>query len=270
MRIVTPMRSSRAIVCLGGVLLAACGGSDPSAELSSAPVADTAAIDYADGAFVANDGSAEPGADAPAATDASSPGGTAADGGGDDDPATAASTTVAADGGGGNGGGGATGTTAAPSGSTTVTTAGGTTGSSSQLAVGTGIVQIGDVMYPFVAEECEIDSLGFFLFGYGTSSAGDPVEVDISGDTDDVDGDGTPDVNFDMYVVPDLDAGDSVSSLPDFFASKVETSTYTEGEDVELVITGTTVSGSGPIEDFNGVAIPIGETRPMTFEVRCA
>ncbi len=265
------MRSSTAIACLGVFLLAACGTSTPTAD-DSIPSAETGPIDYADGAFVRDDGSTDPGGDeSPPATDVTASGGVTSDEPNPSQPAATASTAATTTAGttGGSASGGATTTVASNGGSTTATTTGGSTGSSSELAVNTGIVRIGDVTYPFDAETCDIDNTGFFVFGYGTSSEGDPIEVDLAGDTVDLDDDGSPDVNFDMYVVPDVEAGDSVTDLPDFFASKVETSTFSEGEDIVLSVTATTVSGSGPIEDFHGVAIPLGETLPMSFEARC-
>ncbi|NND75393.1 MAG: hypothetical protein HKN44_10345 [Ilumatobacter sp.] len=248
------MRTTMAIV--GGLcwLVAGCGSSEPASDTVLTPVVETGTINYAEGAFVRNDSSSTAGSDgaAPTATDAAETGTTA--------PAAASTTEASA-------------TTV--EGDTTVssTTAGSattTSGSVSPLGVDEGIVTIGTVTYPFAAQTCDVDSLGFFVFGNGTSSGGDQFEVDISGETVDLDGDGTSDVNFDIFVVATPAVGEDASGYPEFYASKVQTSDFSEGDDLVLNVAGTTVSGSGPIEDFNGIVISTGETLPMTFEARCA
>lgn len=257
------MKSITAFAAVGGLLLlTACGTSEPASDSATSSVVPDS-VDLTDGAFIPNGGSANDG-DAPEGTDA-----TDATDVTDAAGSTAPATTVA---GGGAGTPDATtipptaGGSTAPTSSPTVTTVAGSTES---LNVNEGIVRIGEVSYPFEADECDIDSTGFFILGYGTGSDGLRVEVDISGDTDDLDADGTDDFSFDLFVVPDADAGEDTSGLPDFFTTKITTSTFSEGDDVTVVIDGQRMSGFGPIEDFNEVVIPAGRTLPMTFELRC-
>lgn len=249
------MNSTLVVAGVGTLmLLAACGSADPATDTSIPPVAETDVINYAEGAFIPN-GSRTGDAGEPSGTDVASdvPPSTDDAAGAVDATATTigdvTSTTVPADG---------SATTVAPS------------GSAPQLGASEGLVRIGAVDYPFTTETCDVDDLGFSVLGFGASSSGQPVEIDIVAETVDLDGDSTVDISFDMFVVPNVAAGVDVSNLPDFYASKVKTSSFSEGDDIVVTVSGTRVSGSGPIEDFNGVAAPDGQTLPMTFDVQCA
>lgn len=255
-----------AIVLLGLCLVAACGSADTDSD-TVVPVVETGTINQAEGAFTRNPGTETDASGSvtvrsdPVPTDAS-------DASEDDDGSNAADgVTTTVDGDGEDPPESTTaGTTASGNDTAASTTAPPASGDS--LGIGEGLVRIDDVDHPFVTDLCDVDDSGFFIFGTGTSSGGDPFEIDISGDTIDLDGDGTDDLNFDLVVTYDGGSNDS-SSVPEFYASKVVTSTFTEGEDVTVTVDGSSVSGSGPIEDFNEVAAAAGTTLPMTFAVRC-
>jgi hypothetical protein len=85
----------------------------------------------------------------------------------------------------------------------------------------------------------------------------------------DIDGDGDDDFSFDVAIEPDAGPDVDLDTLPDFYAIKVESDDFTQGQDIAVTLDGSHLFGSGPIEDFNGIAIPEGESRPMTFDATC-
>lgn len=149
-----------------------------------------------------------------------------------------------------------------------VTAPGPTSPGTGSGAVGRGVVQIGGVDYAFVADSCDVNDDGFEVFGYGAANDGARVEVGIVFESFDFDGDGVAESTFDLIVDPDPSAGGDRSKLPEFYIS-VEDTDLSGGGTVTVIVDGRQIAGSGPIEDLNGIAAPVGSTLPMTFEASC-
>jgi hypothetical protein len=137
---------------------------------------------------------------------------------------------------------------------------------------GGGVVNIADDVYTFEAQICVAQGASFTASGPGTSAAGVPAWVDISYSNDfDFDGDGASDVTVDLSVeVGKTEVfGSGGDDEPSFSANKIDSATLKSGEDITFTFDGNTISGAGPIADFSGVAVPFGETVPMTFDATC-
>lgn len=269
------MRKSVPIVLLLSVLAGACsGGSDSAATLQSdTTVAPDA--DLAEGAFERVE--QEP-SDSSAGTDVvdTDPAATDPDPTGTDlpttnssgsDPATDARETT--------GGGSVTSSTpvvtsAAPN--STPTESNPPTDPDIEVSsteVGQGTIVIDGVTYAFGADFCEFASDAVFIEGVGVSSAGQAFVAGVVFQRFDFDNDGVVDVEFDVSVESIPRDDQDFDDLPDFFAAKVESADFTEGEDLTYSITTTRLSGGGPIGDLNGVAVPFDQTVSMTFDVEC-
>lgn len=274
------VRKSVPIVLIVAVLAGACsGGSDSAETLASDTTA--APIDFADGAFERVEqppSDAAPRSSDPATTDpdpvVTEPPTTGSSG---SDPTTtnAGQTTDAG-----------SVTSSAPASGSTVTSAAPDNGSSgntptesnppidpdvevSSTEEGQGTIVIGDVTYAFGADFCEFASDSVFVEGVGVSTAGQAFIAGVVFQRFDFDNDGVVDVEFDVSVESIPRDDQDFNDLPDFFAAKVDSADFTEGEDLTYSITATRLSGAGPIGDLNGVAAPIDQTLPMTFEVEC-
>ena len=279
------MTKSVPIVLLLAVLAGACsGGSDsPAAVSSDTTVASD--IDFAEGAFerVEQEPSDSSATSGPADTD---PDGTDpdADGPSDSDPATTDSSTDDPATNPATGAG--TVASSTPAGGSTVASSAPGTGSSggtptesnpptdpdidvSSTEEGQGTIVIDGVTYAFGADFCDFASDSVFIEGVGVSSAGRAFIVGVVFQQFDFDNDGVVDVEFDVSVESIPDDDQDFDDLPDFFAAKVDSADFTEGEDLTYSITDTRLTGGGPISDLNGVAAPLDQTVPMTFEVSC-
>ena len=138
---------------------------------------------------------------------------------------------------------------------------------------GGGRVTIDGSDYTFDASVCIAQGPSFLAQGPGTGPDGTPAWFDISYSEDyDFDSDGELDTSLDLFIEVGKTEmfGEGSDDQPDWAASKVDSASMTFGEDISVEFDGTTLSGSGPINDFNGVAVPFGETAPMTFQATCS
>jgi hypothetical protein len=109
--------------------------------------------------------------------------------------------------------------------------------------------------------------------GVGAGPDGTPAWIDISYAADsDFDGDGVEDVTLDIMVeVGKTEVfGSGADDQPDWSASKLDSSSMQMGEEIDVTFDGNSITRSGPIEDFYAVAVPFGESVPMTFEATCS
>jgi hypothetical protein len=131
---------------------------------------------------------------------------------------------------------------------------------------GGGVVTIDGVPWTYTAEVCIAQDLDFIAAGPGESPDGTPAWIDVTASGDfDVDGDGENDRIVDVYVTVGQTGmfGGGSEDDPDYAASSM----FSEG--LTFTLDGGRISGSGEIEDYNGIAIPYGERRPVTFEAAC-
>ena len=136
---------------------------------------------------------------------------------------------------------------------------------------GGGVVTIDGVAYTFGATAvCIFQGTDFVAEGLGQDPDGNPAWVSISLGVDDLDGDGEEGPSIDIFVEPGRTElfGDGPDDAPDFTAS------YWDGfSDPSMEITyelsDGVARGSGPIQDYSGIAIPFGENGEMTFEASC-
>lgn len=136
---------------------------------------------------------------------------------------------------------------------------------------GGGVVTIDGTAYTFEATGvCISQGDDFVAEGLGQDPEGNPAWVSISASMEDFDGDGTEGPSIDVFVEPGrLELfGEGPDDAPDFSAS------YWEGfgdasQEIVYELDGGSISGSGPVQDFNGVAWPFGESREMSFEASC-
>lgn len=136
---------------------------------------------------------------------------------------------------------------------------------------GGGVVTIDGVAYTFEATGvCVYQGTDFVAEGLGQDPDGGPAWVSISASMEDFDGDGTEGPSIDVFVDPGRTElfGDSPDDAPAFSAS------YWEGfgdasQEIVYELSDGRISGSGPVQDFNGIAWPFGESREMSFEASC-
>ncbi len=139
---------------------------------------------------------------------------------------------------------------------------------------GGGTVTIDGAAYGFEADICIAQGTSFVAEGLAAAPDGTPAWVSISyeGDSFDFDSDGEDDTTLDVYVEVGRTEmfGSGGDDQPDWTATKVDSATIVIGEDVTVDFDGDNIAGGGPISDYNGVAVPFGETAPMTFEASCS
>lgn len=126
-----------------------------------------------------------------------------------------------------------------------------------------GLITIGGVDYPFGAESCQVSPELVDVRGIGVASDGSEFEAAISFSSDDFDADGTPDTTLEI-VVTGIDGPES----PNFYGVAYGSSGGVSDEAITVLVQAPRISGSGPIEDLNGIAFG-GEPTPMTFEATC-
>ena len=125
---------------------------------------------------------------------------------------------------------------------------------------GGGVVTIDGVGYTFTAEICVDQAPDFVAAGPGQSDDGTPAWVDVSlGD----EADGESSVSVEVGKTELFGSGGD--DQPDFFAIN-----YGESTEFTFTLEGGQTSGSGEIQDFNGVAVPFGQRVPLTFEAGCS
>lgn len=136
---------------------------------------------------------------------------------------------------------------------------------------GGGTVTIDGVVYTFEATGvCVVQGTDFVAEGLGQDPEGNPAWVSISASMEDFDGDGTEGPSIDVFVEPGKTElfGEGPDDAPDFSAS------YFEGiadpsQEIVYELSDGRITGRGPVQDFNGVAFPFGESREMSFEASC-
>ena len=136
---------------------------------------------------------------------------------------------------------------------------------------GGGVVTIDGVAYTFGATGvCIFQGTDFVAEGLGQDPDGNPAWVSISLGVDDLDGDGVDGPTVDIFVEPGRTElfGDGPDDAPDFTAS------YWEGfsdpsEEIVYELSNGLARGSGPVQDYSGIAIPFGERGEMEFEASC-
>ncbi len=280
------MRLAPCLVVL--VVSGACGGSAGTDPVDSVDTVAPTTIDLADGLFQRTDGDdgdvgddAGDDRDAPVTTESvvgsgdfvgdTTTGNTATTGGSDDggtdgtdgsldDETTTDGESTATD-----AGGGSTGTVAA-GGSGTTTAAG---PASKQAGPNQGVIVIGDQEFVFATSSCSISPTSIEVEGTGTSADSSTFEAGIYLEQFDFDADGRDDTQFVIAVEPDPAAA-GAADVPDFYLEKIDSAGVTSGEDVTFTVEGTRLRGSGSITDFNGVAFPVDQPGPITFDVCCA
>lgn len=136
---------------------------------------------------------------------------------------------------------------------------------------GGGVVTIDGGEYPFEANGvCLAQGTDFVAEGLGQTPDGEPAWVSISMSNDDFDGDGDESQYIDVFVEVGKTElfGSGGDDQPDWSASYTD---EFENPDMEIVaeLNGSTASGNGPIQDYNAVAIPFGESVDMSFEASC-
>lgn len=278
-----------AVIVTVAVGLAACGGADDTDVTVSVEPGPTTTIDLADGALIQNEGvtldadgvqvtsgadaAEEAGAEtipntraADAVTDTAAGGDTVATDTGSGGAADNSGGTASADGS-TDGSAGGTASDGATTGGTA--DAGGGTGARS-IDPGQGLIVINGVSYPFDIAICEFESDAIEIVGGGVSSDGAGFEADIFYEGADIDDDGTVDSVLEVSVLVDVPLGADGDSVPEFSVFDVTTSSSGSDSVLTFEITGSRISGSGTIEDFNGVAFPADRPGPMTFDASCA
>ncbi len=262
------MKSRRwAVIVTIALGLAACGGADDADVVLSVEPASTTTIDLADGAFIKNDGVTLDGNGVPVTTVTVDPA--------DDTGAstTLATTTlpsdasVATDTGSGEDNGS---TGDASGGATTGGTATSGGGAGTTLGPASGLIVINGVSYPFETTVCDISDGSIEISGGGIASDNAGFAVDIFFDGADIDGDGTADTVLEISVLVDVPAGADGDSVPEFSVFDITTSSSGDDSVLTFEVTGSGISGSGTIDDLNGVAFPADSPAPMTFAVRCS
>jgi len=135
-------------------------------------------------------------------------------------------------------------------------------------ASGGGTITMGDLSYSYAAETC-FSSPGFVQIDGPVTNPGEfgDAEISISANTiDDIDDDGIADITADIGI-KHTDA-----TAPDLYSFRLSFSTQpeviNEGE-IDFVIDGSSISGTGTMLDSNGLLIPFGETMPFSFEASC-
>lgn len=136
---------------------------------------------------------------------------------------------------------------------------------------GGGVVTINGVAYTFEATGvCIFQGTDFVAEGLGQDPDGNPAWVTVNLGVEDLDGDGVEGPSVDIFVEPGRTElfGDAPDDAPDFTAS------YWDGfSDPSMEITyelsAGVARGSGPVQDYSGIAIPFGENGEMTFEASC-
>ena len=136
---------------------------------------------------------------------------------------------------------------------------------------GGGVVTINGEAYAFEATGvCLVQGTDFVAEGLGAAPDGTPAWVSINHTFEDFDDDGTETMSVDVFVEVGKTElfGSGADDQPSWAASYYEGF----GDDSRAItaeLSGTSISGSGPISDYNGIAIPFGETAEMTFEANC-
>lgn len=136
---------------------------------------------------------------------------------------------------------------------------------------GGGVVTINGEAYTFEATGvCLVQGTDFVAEGLGSAPDGTPVWVSINHTMDDFDGDGEEGASIDVFVEVGKTElfGSGADDQPNWSASYYE-GFGDDSRAISAELSGTTISGSGPISDYNGIAIPFGETAEMTFEANC-
>lgn len=136
---------------------------------------------------------------------------------------------------------------------------------------GGGVVTIDGAEYVFEATGvCIAQGDDFVAEGLGETPDGGPAWVSVSISMYDFDGDGEESQSIDVFVEVGKTEmfGSGGDDQPDWSAS------YTAefgNPDMEIIaeLSDGTASGSGPIQDFNGVAATFGESVAMSFEASC-
>ncbi len=133
---------------------------------------------------------------------------------------------------------------------------------------GGGTITMGDLSYSYVAETC-FDAPGFVQIDGPVTNPGEfgDAEISISANTnDDIDDDGTADITADIGI-KHTDA-----TAPDLYSFRLSFSTQPDGlnaGEIDFVIDGSSIAGTGQMLDSNGLLIPFGETMPFSFEASC-
>jgi hypothetical protein len=125
---------------------------------------------------------------------------------------------------------------------------------------GGGVVTINGIAYTFEAEICVDQAPDFVAAGPGASDDGTPAWVDVSLG-DESDGESTVTVEVGKTEL----FGSGGDDQPDFYAGN-----FGDFNDFTFTLEGGQASGSGEIQDYNGVAVAFGERLPFTFEAVCA
>lgn len=248
---------------MAAVLLVGCSGSEvdpdpvPVSVLDS--VVEIADEDLVDGAFLQNDGATEPG-------DSVSPDTASAEESGvTTTPASSTTTPTDVD----NSTTGGTTTTGSDTGGSTTAggaTTGGSTTAGGEIDAMTGVITIGDETYAFPVEECLEEGGDTDVYGESVRD-GIAFIVSLYISVIDLDDDGLPETTFDLYLLTDPDSDELAA---EYSVVGVDSTTLSSGFEVDLSMTTDRITASGPIEDLNALAIPEGETRPMTLDIRCA
>lgn len=135
---------------------------------------------------------------------------------------------------------------------------------------GGGTVTIDGAAYTFEATGvCISQGNDFAAEGLGEGPDGEAAWVSVNASEFDFDDDGTPDPSVDVYVEVGKTElfGSGPDDAPDWTASWVAGLGMPE---ISYELDGGSISGSGEIQDVNGVAIGFGESVPFTFEASCS
>lgn len=136
---------------------------------------------------------------------------------------------------------------------------------------GGGVVTIDGVDWTFEAEVCIAQGGSLVVTGPGSSSDGTLGFVDVSVETEeDIDSDGEVDesVTVSVEVGKTEMFGSGPDDQPDWYAA-VTAFGGVETREFEYQLSDGRITGEGTIQDFNGVAIPFGESVPFSFEAGC-
>ncbi len=135
---------------------------------------------------------------------------------------------------------------------------------------GTGVVVIDGARWTFDAEICAPEP-GFVATGLGSGPEGETGFVEIYVDVGaDLDGDGEPDESGSVAVTvgkTDL-LGEDVPDRP-LWLALLQSFGGLERQDFTYEIDDGAISGEGEIGDVRGLAAPLGETVPFSFEASC-
>lgn len=125
---------------------------------------------------------------------------------------------------------------------------------------GGGVVTIDGVGYTFTAEVCVDQAPDFVAAGPGQSDDGTLAWVDVSLG-DETDGESSVSVAVGKTEL----FGSGADDQPDFFAIN-----YGGSSEFTFTLEGGQTSGSGEIQDYNGIAVAFGERVPFTYEASCS